>query len=131
MSNDMLNLLNYLYNDFTVSFVICLCGAIIKDVIDTYKNSTKINIRQIILSTIFTTILLCAIRVYITIEFNIYILVCIVAGMWGDSILQAFTNSTIIITILKKILKSINDPLSNVISHTIDELEDNKNHKDK
>lgn len=123
MSNDMLNLLNYLYNDFTVSFVICLSGAIIKDLIDTYKNNTRINIKQIILATIFTTILLCAIRVYIDINFNIYILVCIVSGMWGDEILRLFTNSTIVVLILKKVLKLISNPVSDLISETIDDIE--------
>lgn len=123
MSNDMLNLLNYLYNDFTVSFVICLSGAIIKDLIDTYKNNTKINIKQIILATIFTTILLCAIKVYIDINFNIYILICIVSGMWGDEILRLFTNSTIVVLILKKVLKLISNPISDLISDTIDDIE--------
>lgn len=132
MSKDMLDLLNYMYNDFAITFVMCLCGALIKDVFETYKNTTKINVRNIILTSIFTTIVLCAIRVSIDIQFNVYILVCVVSGMWGDAIVNVFTNSEIMIIFFKKIVKTINNPLSDAIDDTIKELEkeEDKDHKD-
>lgn len=121
MSNDIFNLLNYLYNDFAVSFVICLCGAIIKDVIDTYKNTTKIKIEKIIFSSIFIAVLLCAINGYINIEFNIYIFVCLLTGLWSENIIKIFTSSKIILIFLNKFLSNFADPLFKSISDTIDE----------
>lgn len=123
MSEDMLNLLNYLYNDFAVTFVICLCGAIIKDTMDTYKNINKINIKRVIFSTIFVTILLCAIRVLIDVKFNIYIFICVVAGMWGYIVLDAFSNAKFMLIFLKKIAKGSNSTLGNTISDVLEETE--------
>ena len=131
MSEDMLNLLNYLYNDFAVSFVICLCGSLIRDAIDTYKNNTKINIRILTVYSVFSTILLCAIRAYMNMDFNIYIFICILIGMWSNSIVNTFTNSKIVLLLLKKLLKNIKDPVAKAISDTTEEIEKDKKESDK
>lgn len=130
MSEDMLNLLNYLYNDFAVSFVICLCGSIIRDMLNSYKNNTKINIKKIIIYGKFSTILLCAVRAYIDIEFNIYIFICILAGMWSDSIVNFFTNSKIMLFLLNRILKNIDDPISKAVSDATDEISKKESDED-
>lgn len=124
-------LLNYLFNDFAVTFIACLFGSILKDGLDTMNKGNKINIKKIIISSLFGTVLLCGIDSYFKVSFNIYILICVLVGMWGFCILKACSNSGIMLVLLKHILGNIKDPVTKALKDTVDEIEDKNSQEPK
>ena len=95
------------------------------------NKGNKINIKKIIISSLFGTVLLCGIDSYFKVSFNIYILICVLVGMWGFCILKACSNSGIMLVLLKHILGNIKDPVTKALKDTVDEIEDKNSQEPK
>ena len=54
----LVSLLDWLYQDYSIIFLLCLLGSFTHDIYDTAKNNTKINVKSIISSSLICSILL-------------------------------------------------------------------------
>lgn len=112
-------ILDYLYR-YALTLVICLLGSFTRDAYDTIKRGTRINIMRIFISSIFSSILLCAIGDYVKLEFAIYVFATFFAGLWSFSLLETSFNGKFIIVFLKFFLANIASPLSKALSTAIE-----------
>lgn len=119
-------LLEYLYKKFMVTFILCLMGAVIRETMNTTKLS-KINAKRMLASVILVSALMCALIDYVEIPFSIYAIVCIVAGIWAQTIGRLIMHTKFMVKLLGKIAGSMKEPIVKGISDTIDELESEDN----
>lgn len=123
-------LLDYFYNRFAVTFLMCVLGVIIgrafQLVATDYKknNPRHINGVKIILQGVLVTVIICALQDYLKIKsFNIYVLMCIMSGIWSPIIMKLITNMKAIRLLLVNISKRVKDPLVSAVGETIDQMD--------
>ena len=78
-------LLEFLYNEFAVTFVFCFLGSCIRSISQTKKQdeSKSFNVKRIVISTIFSTLLMCTFTEYIDLQFEVYAFASFFCGLWG------------------------------------------------
>ena len=115
-------LLEFLYNKFATTLMFCLFGSfvreylIVKNIIKTDSNSKnvgKLNPGKVVISAIFSTILMCACADYVKVSLNIevYAILSVVLGVWGLDILKALLDKNILKKFFKSVTELITDPL--------------------
>ena len=114
-------LLDYLYHKFAVTFVICIIGVMIKVISNTIGTGQKISISKMIASTMFSTVLMCAIGEFVYINFSLYVLLSVVIGMWSNSIISFALNSKFMSKLLLKYFKKTIGPVAKTISEALEE----------
>lgn len=119
-------LLDYLYSNFAVTFILSIIGVVIRLVVKNVGAKQRISIGRFVASAVFSTILLCALRNYVDIDFSVYVFLCIVVGMWSPNIVSVVLDSKFMTNLLKKYLKGVSEPIAKSLS---DALED-ENKKD-
>lgn len=119
-------LLDYLYSNFAVTFILSIIGVVIRLVVKNVGAKQRISIGRFVSSAVFSTILLCALRNYVDIDFSVYVFLCIVVGMWSPNIVSVVLDSKFMTNLLKKYLKGVSEPIAKSLS---DALED-ENKKD-
>lgn len=123
--------LEYLYNKFIITFIICLIGSIIRIAVGVDRFN-RINAKKMVASVVVASAIMCVVADNIKISFTIYIVLCMVIGLWAEQILNLIMNTKFMIRLLKKITSSMKDPLVKSISSTIDEMEkEEEQNKDK
>lgn len=115
-------LLEYLYSKFIVTFILCLIGAIVRETMNTVKLDAM-NAKRMISSVVLASALMCALADNVKVPFSLYIIICIIAGLWSQTILKLIMNTKFMIIVLRKFATNIKDPLLKSVSTTIDELE--------
>ena len=70
-------LLEFLYNKFMVTFILCFIGSIAREAFNAIKMS-RMNIKKLLASTIVASFIICAVLDYVEIPFSIYTVICIV-----------------------------------------------------
>ena len=120
-------LLDYLYNRFLISFLICMIVIIIREYTNNSlikKEHSTIPITRILCSSILATVLACALIEYIHMTFSLYIVFCILSGVWSDKILKIITNNMVVKIFFKNFLSLITSKeVSEAMDKTIDEIE--------
>ena len=135
-------LLEFLYEQFAITFAFCFIGSFIKEFMsnkNTDSNSKKggkisLNLGKMMVSTIFSTLLVCAGADYITVELHIgvYAMISVIIGMWGIGIIKCIIDKKFISTFCASIAKNIANPfLKSVAESASKTLEDNKSEKKK
>lgn len=121
---------------FSVTFVFCVMGALIGATIKASKNQEKINTKKLIASVVFSTFLMCGIAQYIEMNLQVYAILCVICGMWGKQIINAFLNEKFLSNLFTNIAKLITSPVVKEIAKTAsvaissdDESEDNSKEK--
>lgn len=106
-------LLEFLYNEFAVTFVFCCIGSWIREAMRLKKKdeSKILNIKRIVTSTVFSTFLMCACARYIDLPFEVYAAISVICGMWGLVIINIVINGKFMSKIAVKIAKKISDPI--------------------
>ena len=126
-------LLEYLYKKFMVTFVLCLIGAIIRESLNTVK-LTKINIKKLLASVVLSSVIMCAIIDYVTIPFSIYAVVCVIFGIWSQTLIKLVMHTKFMTLVIARLFKKFKDPVIEEVLDTIDELnqsqEDSTDHGD-
>lgn len=126
-------LLEYLYKKFMVTFVLCLIGAIIRESLNTVK-LTKIDIKKLLASVVLSSVIMCAIIDYVTIPFSIYAVVCVIFGIWSQTLIKLVMHTKFMTLIIARLFKKFKDPVIEEVLDTIDELnqsqEDSTDHGD-
>ena len=72
---------------------------------------------------------MCAVKDYIDIAFSIYVLACVIIGMWSTRIISLVADSKFMGKVTKRLLKSIANPVADAVSDVLDE--ENKNNDGK
>lgn len=122
--------LDYFYNNFAVTFVLCCMGVAIRNIVnESNTNNNKISITKTMASSIFSTTLVCAVNEYIDISFNTYALVCVLIGIWSAKIISLATNSKFMGKIVSKFLKGISSPIMKAVSDTLIEEDKDSDNK--
>ena len=132
-------LLEFLYNRFAFTFVFCFFGSFTKEfvtkrIIGSNGKKGSFNFWKIIISSIFSTILVCVAADYISIDLHVgtFILICFMAGLWGFDILKCLMDKKFLSTFFGSISKSIADPiLKSAAESASKSLEDDKKKKEK
>ena len=114
-------LLDYIYHRFSVTFILTMLGVVIRILMSNVNHKEKVNIGKVLASTMFSTILMCAISELVAFAFTVYVLVCVLAGMWSMKIVSLGLNSKFMTKILSKYLKSIAGPVAKSISDALEE----------
>ena len=122
-------LLDYIYNRFAVTLVLCSVGVVIKNIINDISSKRKVSIGKTVASSMFSTVLMCAVRDYIDIAFSAYVLICLIVGMWSAKIVSLVADSKFMGKVTKRLLKSIANPVADAVSDVLDE--ENKNNDGK
>lgn len=98
-------LLDYLYHRFSITFILTMLGVVIRILMSSVSSKQKVSIGEVLASTMFSTILMCAIAEAIQIAFTLYVLICVVAGMWNTKIVNLAMNSKFMTKLVTKYLK--------------------------
>ena len=120
-------LLDYIYNKFAVTFVLSIIGIIIRELVCNVSKRNKVNIKKILASNIFSTALLCVIGEYFDISFSIYVILCMIVGIWSSKIVSLAVNSKFMAKVFSKVAKQLADPVIGSIADVIDENNDTNN----
>lgn len=118
-------LLDYIYNKFALTFLITILGVVIRTLMSNVSAKQKISIGKVLASTVFSTILMCAIRELIPFTFTVYVLVCVIVGMWSMKIVSLVMDSKFMTKFISKYLKSIAGPVAKSLSDALDDEDDN------
>lgn len=116
-------LLEYLYQKFIVTFILCLIGSFIKESIGGTTKPTRLNPLRILVSALFASILMCAVVDYIDLPFSIYALIAVVVGIWSPQLLQTVMNAKVMKRFTKNLFKQVSDPIAKAAVATAEELE--------
>lgn len=122
-------LLDYLYNKFAVTFILSLVGASMREVFVTNKNrKNHIKISKLFMSAVLVTVLLCALGELYKFNFSVYVLVCVMCGLWGEFIVtKILLNKRVIFNFVINLLKKLGGSFSSAAAETL--AEENKNKK--
>ena len=87
-------LLEFLYNKFATTFMFCIFGSFVREYLTNIKDSNNkkygnFNPGKVVISAIFSTILMCACADYVNVDLHIevYAIISVVLGMWGLSLM--------------------------------------------
>lgn len=114
-------LLDYLYHRFSITFILTMLGVVIRILMSSVSSKQKVSIGEVLASTMFSTILMCAIAEAIQIAFTLYVLICVVAGMWNTKIVNLAMNSKFMTKLVTKYLKNIAGPVAKTLTDTLDD----------
>ena len=88
------------------------------------KEHVKIPISRILCSSIIATVIACALIEYIHMTFSLYIVFCIMCGIWSDKILKLITNNMVVKIFFKNFLSVVTSKeVSEAMDKTINEIE--------
>lgn len=106
-------LLEFLYNRFAVTFLMCMFGSFMREAFLPNKKtkSKMLNSKKIVTSTVFSTFLMCTIADYIDLTFSAYIVLSIICGIWGLWIVQIAVNQNFVVKFLMKLIEKIPDSI--------------------
>lgn len=124
-------IISYISNFVTIFFV-CLMGSFTRDIFDTIMKLNKINIKKIVISAIFSTIVLMAVFEYWSVEsLGLIVFLCFFSGLWSFKLLKLALDQKVVGTILKNVFKNSKDALSKTLTETINDVENNEKSKKK
>ena len=116
--------LEYIYSKFAVTFILSIIGVSIRE-------HTRIHLGKVITLTLFSTVVMCAAGDYIHVSFSIYVLLCILFGMWSRALIRIVTDNRFIKTFVVKFIGSISPPAGQSISDALDATEEDQNEERK
>ena len=122
-------LLDYLYR-FTVTFIIVLCGSIVKKYLGNRTNE-KISIGKIIAASFVTTIVIGAAGLSFKMDFAVFVLLALIGGIWSMNIASFIVSSKFWTVFIPKLLSSISNPITKSIAETMEENNKKKNNTSK
>ena len=123
-------LLDYLYSRFAVTYLMCFLGVIISKVLKITismdkKKPVTLNVLSLALQGALITVIICAAQDYLRVKsFNLYVMICVFAGIWSPVIIQAITNIKLVKMFIVNITKKAKDPIVSAVGETIDQIED-------
>ena len=120
--------LEYLYDKFAVTFILCIVGVFIKECIGNVRRNKKFNVKRILSSVIISSVIMCAISGNLSLNFEWYALVNILFGAWSNTIASFVLSSKFMTKYVPKFLRNIANPLAKTIADVLED-DDNENSK--
>lgn len=120
-------LLEYIYDKFVVTFILCLIGGIIRETASTAMKHKQMNAKKMMASVVLASALMCALVDYVKVPFSIYTIICILVGIWAPVLLKLIMNTKIMMKLVSNIAANMKDPIAKGISTTINELDEDEN----
>ena len=116
-------LLEFLYNRFAVTFLLCMIGSITREMFlpTKKKKSQLLNIKKIVTSTVFSTFLMCTFADYIDLTFSAYAVLSILCGIWGLIIVQIAVNENFVQKLLLKFAEKLPESLAKAAAQSASE----------
>lgn len=127
-------LLDYLYNRFAVTCIVSIIGCSIRELAGSMSSKKKISINKLIASTLFSTVLMCAVGEHIKMVFSVYVLSCVIVGIWSSTLINLVMNKKFMAKLTSTVFKTAADKVLRATGEAIDdyiESEDNKKKQDK
>jgi hypothetical protein len=120
-------LLEFLYTKFATTIMFCFFGAFVREYLTSRstdsngKKCSKFNFGKVLISSIFSTFLLCAAADYVNKAFSIevYLILAIVLGMWGMSIIRALMDGKFLYSLFTNLGKSITNPILKGVADSV------------
>lgn len=119
-------LLEYLYDKFVVTFILCLIGGIIRETASTAMKHKQMNAKKMMASVVLASALMCALVDYVKVPFSIYTIICILVGIWAPVLLKLIMNTKFMMKLVSNIAANMKDPIAKGISTTINELDEDE-----
>lgn len=124
-------LLDYILNRFLVVFAIVFFGSLVKDIYDTFINLSPISIKRILISSLFGTVVLCAVVESVKLSISAFVLVCFLSGVWSFKILEYMMSWKFVKVLIKNIFKSTKTVIGDAVSETLEDLNDEESSEEK
>lgn len=133
-SNDAITLyglLDYLYNRFAVTYLMCFLGVMIGQSLRIFSNGLKkikpASAFNIAMQGALVTVIMCALQDFINIKsMNVYVLCCTFIGLWSPLVIKLITNLTVVKKLIVNITKRLKDPVMAAVGETIDQMDENE-----
>lgn len=112
-------LLEFLYEKYAITFVFCFFGSFVKEYITSRKTDSngkkgsKFNLVKVIISSIFSTFLVCIAADFISVELKIevYAILSIIVGIWGFELVKCLVDKKFIAAFCGSIASSFTNPI--------------------
>ena len=104
-------LLEFLYNKFAVTFVFCSVGYFIREFTSKDKKSKTSIIKKFVITTMFSTFLMCACAEYIDLPIGVYAIFSIFCGIWGLQIINIVVSGNFFKKFTHALSKLITNPV--------------------
>mgnify|MGYP006957354013 CR=1 FL=1 len=120
MMNEIIEFLTYI-SLYLYTIVIILITAILKEILECMSNNKRIYTSKIIIPSIIIGIILASVFDVYKVNQSIYILACVLSGMWNKIIWTIITNNKIAIKIISIFTKHIDPDIGNIIDNEDDD----------
>lgn len=122
-------LLDYLYNEFAVTFILSVIGVSIREIVGNINEKRKIHIGRVMVSSLFSTVAMCALGDYVHFNFSLYALVCVIFGMWSIKIVSFVLTSRFANAVMKSVAKNAPGVASDIVKSAMEDEEDDPQKK--
>lgn len=124
-------LLDYLYSKFAVTFILSIIGVVIRMIVNNVNSKQRVSTGRLIASTMFSTVLLCAIGEFVYINFSVYVLLCVIVGMWSTKLVSLVLDSKFMGKFTMKYLKRVSGTVAKSLSEALEEETESEDKKSK
>lgn len=118
---DTTTLLSYAIN-VSLSFIIAIAGAFVREVYHYKKNNTLISVFRLITSALLTSVIMTAVIETMEISFAVFALITFFFGMWAFGAISVLMNAKYIAIAAKDVLKELGNPLLKGTANAIDDI---------
>ena len=118
---DTTTLLSYAIN-VSLSFIIAIAGAFVREVYHYKKNNTLISVFRLITSALLTSVIMTAVIENMEISFAVFALITFFFGMWAFGAISVLMNAKYIAIAAKDVLKELGNPLLKGTANAIDDI---------
>lgn len=116
----------WLYENFSLVFIINFFGSLMYDLMDTARNKTKIAISQTLATSLICSIIIPSVfdMIDASMDFSIYVLICFFTGFWSNKITYYLLDWRFIQKFLGIFLKNLGKDISDTITNTINKIDE-------
>ena len=114
-------------SDYLLTFIFCFIGAFIKEIEKGLKKRSKLAFSSIIIGSVFSTFVSCAIVSFIDFgTISVYALVCVLMGMFGSYMIDCISNknnenSSFLVKFVINLLKISSNVIMKAFGETLDD----------
>lgn len=122
-------ILKYSY-EFATAFAFCAVGSFLRQAFSSVPKSKKINVPKIFISTVFSAILMCAFIKYKELSFELFVLTCVLFGMYSNKLMMILMSEKFGKRFLNNILDRFTDSIfKEAAKDAFNDMENNKKNK--
>ena len=125
-------LLDFLYNEFAVTFILCIIGVVTKEFVVNVRKNKKFDKLKMTSAVILSSLIMCAVQFNLKLEYHVYIVCCVIGGGWSTYIASFVWGKKFMSESVPKLLRTMATPLAKALADIIEDSSKNdKNKKNK